>query len=315
MLKEKLTKEANNYEIKLTSNDILDNYHKKEETNKSKKFNFATLIPVFAGCFICIISATLIAQNTEENNNLFADTISLEVSSSLSLLKAYNTTSINGLRKSNINEDEFIEICNDFMDNYSVVDKSLSYKNNDKNKIEEGTFDVDNKTYTYKISLSNDNYLYYSAKTQDDNKEYKEKYEGVLVFEDEIYEVDGKRSLNSISKEDEIDLTIKIDDVTTLQIQQESERSEFSYSYEIIKNNVSIYELEIDFENDEIEMESYKDNVEYEYQINYKNNKYIVSYERQENDNEIEGVFYLSIEDNQYIFEDKENSLIYKIYQ
>lgn len=312
---DKLKQEANSYEIKTSSNQILNKYHDtNKNTNPSKKVNYIALIPALLACFV---SVGVIISNINKTNTIINsedDIISLEISSGISLVKA-KTNNVRQLKQAKLEQNEFNKICDDFMDSYTILEQSVSYKNNNVAKAEKGEFVVDGITYTSKVSIDENSTLYYLSNEYTDKKEYKEKYEGILIIDNVSYEVDGKRSLNTKNNEDEIDLTIYVDENTHINIEQESERSEFSYSYSIVEYGKTTYEIEIDFEKDEIEMECYKENVEYEYSIVSKKNYYLVDYEISKGENELEGSFRLTIVESKYTFQDKKNDLIYNIYQ
>lgn len=317
MFKDKLKKEADNYEIKLTSNDILKKFH--EETNTRRSFNYKPLLAFGLSIAILITGGVILLNENEKNiSNKYVNILSLEVASSLDLIDSYNTVNLNMLKRKNddsIDDSSFQDICKNFKDNYHVLKSSIEYKNDKSYEVYEGNYEINDSKYTYKVSLDNDKFLYFSINTKSNDNITKEKYIGVLESNDNYYPLEGVRKLNSNSKEDEIDISITLSKSTIITIEQETERSESSYSYSIIENKKEIYELEIDFERDEIEMECSDLDKEYEYEINEKNGYYSIYYSYENKDIEVDGSMTLTIENNKFIFEDEKNSIYFEINQ
>ena len=315
MFIDKLKLERDNHEIKLTSDDILNKFHL--ETKVKKSFNYR---PIFAfGITLAIlVTGGIILFNEYDNivDNKYANILSLEVKSSLDFIENYNALNLNGIkRKQDLDDDTFKDICNNFLDNYSTLKATLDYKENQEFFIEENNFNVNNVTYTYKVTLEENKYLYFNIDSKGNDKITKERYIGVLETNNTYYEMNGVRKVNSKNKKDEIDIKIIMSNNTYISIEQETERSESSYSYSIIENNEEIYELEIDFEKDEIEMECLDHNKEFEYEINKLDNDFNIHYSYEYNDYEFEGMINLTIENNKFTFIDKNNSKKLEIYQ
>lgn len=327
MFKNKLQNEVDNYQIKTTANDILKKYHEVNPPIK-KSNNIWKPILAFSLSFATIGTLVILFNNDSINNNSnnsssininkkYANIISLEVASSLDLIENYNSPLLTTLRKNNVDNDTFIDICTNFKNNFNTLNESLSYKNNYGYHIEIGEYKIDESIYTYKVAIEDFKYLYYSSNSKSNEKNIKETYDGVLIIDGTYYQMEGKRIVNTNNNEDEIDVNITINDSTTLNIEQETERSEYSYSYSLIENNEKIYELEIDFEKDEIEMECFNNQKEYEYEIQILNKSYLIEYQYSYLTIEIEGNMTLTIDENtnELTFEDKNNSLIFQIFQ
>ena len=323
MLKEKIQKEVNTYEIQTTSDSILNKFHSQ---NKVKKHSNLKPLLAYSLSFLLIatVSSVLIIDGINNNSSstipsqkLFSNIISLEVTSSLNIIENYNSPTLTILRKQNIDENSFIDISQNFASNYSTLEKGLTYKDNIPSNTSEGEFIVNDITYTYKVEIDDNKNLYYNSYIKEDTNLTKETYSGILLIDNNSYEMKGERKTNSNNNKDEIDLRITLDSTSTLLIEQETERSDYSYSYSIIENNKEIFELELDFEKDEIEMECFKDNKEYEYEIQKNKDSIYVEYEYQNNKTSFEGNFTVTFNENntQMIFEDKKNSLFYTIYQ
>ena len=315
MFIDKLKLERDNHEIKLTSDDILNKFHL--ETSVKKSFNYKPIF-AFGVTFALLITGGIILFNEDENivKNKYANILSLEVKSSLDFIENYNTLNLNNIkRKNNLDDDTFKDICNNFLDNYSTLKATLDYKENQNFVIEEDNFNINDSTYTYKVTLEENKYLYFNIDSKVNDKITKEKYIGVLEISSTYYEMIGARKVNSNNKKDEIDIRIEMSNKTYMTIEQETERSESSYSYSIIENNEEIYELEIDFEKDEIEMECLDHNKEFEYEIKKLDDEFNIHYSYEYIDLEVEGMMNLTIENNKFTFEDKNNSKKLDIYQ
>jgi len=333
MFRKKIKQESDNYEIRTTANNILNQFHSETSLQKKKHFNFKPIF-AFSTSLVIIGSVLFIINNNDNDNNnsnnntqtnnvnpiinkKYTNIISLEVASSLEIIENYSSPLITPLSKNNIDQTTFEDICNNFANNYETLNKSLSFKNNYEYQIENGEFTIDNSTYSYKITIEDNKYLYYSIDSKSNDKTTKEIYNGILEIDNNIYQMSGKRKINSNNNEDEIDISIILNENTTLNIEQETERSEYSYSYSLIENHREIYELEIDFEKDEIEMECFENQKEYEYEIQIIDSTYSIEYQYSKSNLEIEGLMSLTIDENtkEMTFQDKNNSLIYKKYQ
>ena len=314
MFEDKLKLERDNHEIKLTSDDILNKFHL--ETNVRKSFNYRPVF-AFAATFALLVTGGIILFNEEENIvNKYTNILSLEVKSSLDFIENYNALNLSNIKRRNdLDDDTFKHICNNFLDNYSTLKATLDYKENQNFLIEEDKFNVNDSSYTYKVTLEENKYLYFNIDSKENDKVTKERYIGILETNNTYYEMSGVRKVNSNNKKDEIDIRIEMSNKTYMTIEQETERSESSYSYSIIENNEEIYELEIDFEKDEIEMECLDHNKEYEYEINKLDDNFNIHYSYEYNDVEVEGTMNLTIENNKFTFEDKKNSKKLEIYQ
>lgn len=314
MFEDKLKLERDNHEIKLTSDDILNKFHL--ETNVRKSFNYRPVF-AFAATFVLLVTGGIILFNEEENIvNKYTNILSLEVKSSLDFIENYNALNLSNIKRRNdLDDDTFKDICNNFLDNYSTLKATLDYKENQNFLIEEDKFNVNDSSYTYKVTLEENKYLYFNIDSKENDKVTKERYIGILETNNTYYEMSGVRKVNSNNKKDEIDIRIEMSNKTYMTIEQETERSESSYSYSIIENNEEIYELEIDFEKDEIEMECLDHNKEYEYEINKLDDNFNIHYSYEYNDVEVEGTMNLTIENNKFTFEDKKNSKKLEIYQ
>ena len=314
MFEDKLKLERDNHEIKLTSDDILNKFHL--ETNVRKSFNYRPVF-AFAATFALLVTGGIILFNEEENIvNKYTNILSLEVKSSLDFIENYNALNLSNIKRRNdLDDDTFKDICNNFLDNYSTLKATLDYKENQNFLIEEDKFNVNDSSYTYKVTLEENKYLYFNIDSKENDKVTKERYIGILETNNTYYEMSGVRKVNSNHMKDEIDIRIEMSNKTYMTIEQETERSESSYSYSIIENNEEIYELEIDFEKDEIEMECLDHNKEYEYEINKLDDNFNIHYSYEYNDVEVEGTMNLTIENNKFTFEDKKNSKKLEIYQ
>lgn len=341
MLDKKLKEEADTYEIKTTVDSILNQYHAQKERKKSFGFKFAYCIPVLT-CLAVFVIIGLVNSNTHSSLTTNPSTIqptntinnhhsvkaqnilSLEVASSLGLIQSeqniqHSRTMRN--QQSTIDIEEFRVVCEEFKKNYTILNESLNFKNENFHEVETGVYNILDQDYTHKVTYSNSEIFYYKIVevSKDDDDEQEEKYRGVLFVNENLsYPVEGEREKELEDAEIETKVRIKLSETKTLTIEQEIEGTdEYSYSYSIIEGNMETYSLEIDFEQDEIEMnvkEKY-DSMEQkiDYSIKHLTSKYLIQYDYSKNDLAYDGEMELVIEGKVFKFKDVETEIVIEI--
>lgn len=312
-----------NYEIKTTSNMILDKYNK---VNNKSKFRLGISISSFiiVALSIILIIVLIPKKNSPKNipddipsDDIVSDVINVDeevlnfqVSSLVSLISNTNATKVNSLMYSISNSD----FNTNLLFSPFVEDNNGSFENNDdyfNRAIEEYQLFEDviyNKYYKieeeftynyndykgeyndYKLMLGFNKYEIYINYTniEDDESEF----EGEINIDGVIYRIEGKEERES----DELELSTKIyiSEDEYYQVKEEYEDDEYSYKFSIKSKNKdkSEYKLKIEDEKISFKIDSNDKRLEYDIRIKDENN-----WEIGFNDSDNKFNFFLEVDD------------------
>lgn len=254
---------ASSYSIKLSSDDILQAYEKRQLEKKEKRvFHFPKLKFAF-GSLACVAVVLAIAIPSIMNNNKTPSKpviitpqenvkwgtrsqTAFQIFTGLNLISS-DSTSNWLLKKRTIDDSSF----NDLVITYdkSVDTLNLLFQDglDKENKIEKGSFEGEKGKYQYRMIISQYTFLTNMSFEEDDD-EQETKFEGEIVNESSSnYYVEIEKETNPLDNEEEIEMKIHITDNYRIEIEQEHENNEVEYQY-------SIYE----FDNDK---PTYKENI------------------------------------------------------
>ncbi|MBO8427307.1 MAG: hypothetical protein IAC58_01950 [Firmicutes bacterium] len=259
----KIVKENSNYQIKTTSEEILNTYRleqsinkNKVDTSKTKKKKFLMVsIPSLTGALAlgAVLLVVFLPSKDNINDNPGGDVInppiidpsfvgvsdSTELTSELLTFSTfnnsgkYNTTSLNKFRdRNNVTQEDFDTIINEFDNTYFGV-SSLFSLNNTKVIDENFNSTINNETYLYKSSIYiNDNTLigtfYYNNLTEFTEEDETNSYlKGLYVTNNLTYTVylNNEIELEHYESEQELEaLFININDSNDIyKVSKESE--------------------------------------------------------------------------------------------
>ena len=214
-IKDKITKEANSYQIKTTSKDILSKYQKQKENDLIKKvkpfYLRSSFISAVSFCILAVIviptSIYFSNKNTRSSQNevliptnnktikmasyeLFAGINYLDLNSPVSLIKKQNQK---------VNYNDFQEAVKDFDTFYPLINNIVNYDSNYT------PFNSEDQNYPYAIKINN--FEFYYASQLENNKD---KVQGYLKDKNNSYYVEIEKEEEQEDDELEIETKTKI---------------------------------------------------------------------------------------------------------
>ena len=261
------------YEIKTTSNDIL---------NKMKKKKFSFKLPIIIStsfALACSVLLVVLIPTFVNNKPLFIENTSNKLNdrsllSSLSLQMNIGEIFNNKKAKKDITNDDFI-YCVDKIDNIiPIYEDFLTNKDGIKYIFKEEKFSYQNKTYKYQL-ITDNSVLYLNNDLTNNKNKIKE---NILLFLDKQYyfgEIEFKYEQEEIETE-----IIYYNNEYKYVIQKDYEQEEYGIEYGAYLNDERIYKysIELEYEEDELEFSYSKktndDKLEIEI-LSYENNKEI----------------------------------------
>lgn len=195
-------------------------------------------------------------ENLGSNNNssevLSVDNYMLSGISGIGLL---NNGNVSNLKRRALNEDEQ----QDVIDNFLLVENLIASEVIKKEIVESDDENYKNKAIININLIDNsvDTYTYYYNEYLHDveHDEYESFIKGIVIYNDETYELVGEREV----EEDEMEVSYKLYDKlgNYIVIEQENEDDEESFTYKKYNNKNLVLELEVEkeYEHGEIEYE------------------------------------------------------------
>ena len=305
-IKENITK----YEIKTTSNDILNKMNKK-------KFNFKLPVIISSSfALVCSILLIVLIPSLINNKPLFIENTSNRLNdksllSSLSLQmnigEIFNNSSSNVRKLKNNISDEDFTYCVDKIDNIiPIYEDFLTNKDGIKYIFKEEKFSYQNNVYKYQL-ITDNSVLYLNNDLTNNKNKIKE---NILLFLDKQYyfgEIEFKYEQEEIETE-----IIYYNNEYKYVIQKDYEQEEYGIEYCAYLNNERLYKysIELEYEDDELEFSYSKKTNDNKLEIeilSYNNNKEINFEEKtKEKELSLENIIF-EINDNKriYIYNDK----------
>ena len=325
---------ASSYSIKLSADDILQAYEKRQVEKKEKRvFHFPTFKFAF-GSLACaaIVAIGIIIPNAINNNNSnnpntpiiinpqenvkwgTRSQTAFQIFTGLNLISSDNS-STRLLKKRAIDDSSF----NDLVITYdkSVDTLNLLFQDglDKENKIEKGSFEGEKGKYQYRMIISQYTFLTNMSFEEDDD-EQETKFEGEIVNESSSnYYVEIEKEIDVEDNEEEIEMKIHITDSYRIEIEQEHENNEVEYQYSIYEFDKLTYEEKISIENkkdkiDSCEIEIKKLEKDYKFEkIHYEGNNLYCNYEM----DDFGGILILEELDDGRLYIDQETQKTKKI--
>ena len=267
------------YEIKTTSNDIL---------NKMKKKKFSFKLPIIIStsfALACSVLLVVLIPSIFNNKPLFIENTSNKLNdrsllSSLSLQmnigEIFNNNSSSNIRKAkkDITNDDFI-YCVDKIENIiPIYEDFLTNKDGIKYIFKEEKFSYQNNVYKYQL-ITDNSVLYLNNDLTNNKNKIKENI--LLLLDNQYYfgEIEFKYEQEEIETE-----IIYYNNEYKYVIQKDYEQEEYGIEYGAYLNDERIYKysIELEYEEDELEFSYSKktndDKLEIEI-LSYDNNKEI----------------------------------------
>lgn len=319
---EKDIKNASSYQIKLSANDILMAYEKKQAEPKKSlfpKFNFT----IAAFSCAAVLALAIIIPNIINNQTTIVNPqkdvkwgtrsqTAFQLYTGLSLISDKNSTSLKLLRKAPVDDlsfDKIVTTYNQSIDTLNVLFEGGIYK---ENVIEKGSYKGQYGKYQYKMIISD--YIFLNNMSfEDDEDETETELKGEIINENgSNYLVELNKEYDLEDNEEEIEMTIFIDKDYKIEIEQEHEQNEVEYNYSLYHLEELVYQESVSLENNKdkisvCDMVIIDKQQEYSFKnIHYEESSLLCEYEM----NEYQGELILEYSNNNRRFIDKETQKV-----
>lgn len=324
-IKEEIKDSITNYQIKTTSQDIMDKYYaKKHKMNFFKKKVLIPLSTLCACAIIAIVSIVNIINNKQDkiivenqSNKLNDSSLLANISLELSIGKHFIVENDNGFSKkaklnNKITDDDFIYSVEKIEKIYPTYDTYLNEKEGLEYSFKKVKFTYLNNSYQYQLTTK-DAILYLNNDLSKKSKKYKEDI--IINFNDNNFYV-GELKIKTEDDEIEAEITYSIDEYT-YKIQKDIESLSYGIETIVYKNNHELYNysLSFDYEDDEFEFEYEYENKETEYEIEVtfteKKGKTLIDFEEKSSEKDLDlSDIILTLENNSRIYEYENKKII-----
>lgn len=320
---EKDIKNASSYQIKLSANDILMAYEKKKAQPKKSLFpKFSFAVAAFS-CASVLALAIIVPNLINNNQTTIVDPqkdvkwgtrsqTAFQLYTGLSLISDKNSSSLKLLRKSYIDDSSFDKIVttyNKSIDTLNVLFEGGIYK---ENVIEKGSYKGQYGQYQYKMIISD--YVFLNNMSFEDDEDEKEtELKGEIINENSSnYLVELNKEHDLEDNEEEIEMTIFLENDYKIEIEQEHEQNEIEYKYSLYHQDDVIYQESISLENNkdkisDCNMVIMNEDQEYTFEnIHYEETSLLCEYEM----DEYQGELIVEYSNNNRRFIDKETQKV-----
>ncbi len=288
---------------------IANEIEPRKEFKEKKK---AILIPSIFASLCCLIVISVLLFNPKSGiisthsdpgashtMSRAKELLSYEVMALGNMVPSSSQTALKGLKNDNLDYQQANELTNEIHDYLLTGEMMLNKENvvasNEVNTNSE--YSYENKlsvTYKDQSEYSFNYVLYYTEtkKIESDRKidEVGSYLSGVMVVADKEYNVKGEKEV----EKDEIESELKIfmNANSYIKISQETEKNENEYQYEYVENGKTIKELSLEVEekwtSKKMTLEIFENNVEKEFEFEYKKSHILCSYQDETKDEEYE---------------------------
>ncbi len=276
-IESEIKKSLENYEIKTSSQQILNAFSLKSETvEKKPRFSFKKLIPVLtfscaAVCMFAIVIPFIKNSETQQSiNSSLNDSQVINVpfnpnykqeQTAFSIFSAVNFMNhmeiASPLAKQKISQDDFKEVAQSFDNSFDVINSLFQEQDTYQNEIFnlfETPYVGKYGSYNYLMNLTFDQNTYnfytemsFEEEHEDDEIETNTEFKGELIIDENTsYKI--VMTIEEELDEKEIETTIYLDDNSLVNIEQEVvDNDEKKYSYTFKKNKKTVYEENLKF--------------------------------------------------------------------
>lgn len=271
----------NEYEIKTTSNQILNTYYERNgntpvKKTKSSWWKIGSILTISSACALSVLVVLLYNKNNDNRTNIVEiqddsnNRVAFQLLSGIELTDFYANNSSKKRYLKSASESEFPTVVDMYDKANDMVQSSYISKENMVKNVYEGQFDgVYRESYPYKMDVKcRENFIfYYDGKIEKDDEEIEMTIHGEIHQNEEVYKViaNSEKSVD----ETEYEISIFFDETHYVIIEQEEEINEYTYLYNIFEGNEVIYEIEFENDDGEQTLDIKKNNDFYEYKINH----------------------------------------------
>lgn len=301
----KIKDNLENYEIKTSSREILNRFYqvrdsKVKEKKKNSFFYFKIASSLLVAASLIFAFVKLIGTPSNKNSTspnvsnmslpngvtLIEDDksnhVAFQVLSGVELLDFIDNDATTDLIRTRrllaANENQFKEIV-DVYDKASDLISNIDSSEIDK-KVYQGNFEVNGTTYPYKMEINSEELItiYYDGKLEnDDRKETETEFHGEIHYSNNTFYIKGEKEESN--NESEFEVTIFIDEHNYIEIEQEVEGNEFEYQYLIHEKGKKKYEIDYSNEKNIVSLEIRDNKENYYFVIDEKEDETIIHYQ------------------------------------
>lgn len=269
------------YEIKTTSNQILNAYvsQQEEQEMKTKKTSWwKWTAALTTACSLAAIAYFTFLPNTPANMHEIQDDqnnhVAYQLLSGIELSDFFSEQEATKQRKNQrpATEEEFVKIVDVYDKANDMVRYAYLSKQNMQKKVYEGSFKGKFKeSYPYKMEITGAETMtfYYDGRIEKEDDEVEMTIHGEIHQNQEIYRVLAEAE-NSMD-ENEYEISIFFDENHYVVIEQEQEQTEFEYLYTLYEKNLVTYEIEFANEDGEQTLDIKENMHSFEYKIRHAN--------------------------------------------
>lgn len=324
-IKEEIKNSITTYQIKTTSQDIMNKYYAKQ--SKMNFFKKKILLPVSFLCvcsIIAVISMVSLINNNQDkiivenqSNKLNDSSLLANISLKLSIGKQFIVENDNSFSKkakfnNKVTDDDFMYSVEKIEKIFPTYSAYLNEKEGLEYSLKKVKFTYLNNSYQYQLTTK-DAILYLNNDLSKEVKKYKEDI--VINFNDDNFYI-GELKIKNKDDEVETEITYSIDEYT-YKIQKDIESLSYGIETIVYKNNHELYNysLSFDYEDDEFEFEYEYENKETEYEIEIsfkeKKGKILIDFEEKSSERNLDlSDIILTLENNSRIYEYENKKII-----
>lgn len=286
--------EIKNHHIKLTANDILNKYNAKKKTfhfNFKRFFMIAT--PVAASIILVVplaihlndVEVKKVIPSNEVNERFvfsFMSSVYLLNSNKTAQPKAKMLLTFNNEDLENEEDNENPVTFDEIVSVYDPIDDMIWNEvyndSNDFSQLIESEYQGKYGTYKYSVTttgqMESTIYLNY-IKDNSGNVDIS----GETLINGLIYRVEGEKKVSPTSNKEELSVKTYLNEDNYVQVEETYKMNKYSYSFERVENDETVYEFEYDKKENFITVELTEKEIEYEFKIKYLESPWIVEYE------------------------------------
>lgn len=266
---------------------------------------------LFMGALIALSSCSnaKINNSFEINKQPATKVFAYQSATSLGLISQFiNTSSQLNEIILNENDSSFINEITRYLGSIEMALESATFLPNIKVE------NSDNDEYQTMINISftdiNSDYkefiIYFNSTIKEVEKDEEEYIlDGILINEDVTYHIYGEKEIEK--NEEEYKFIFQYDENLFVEIEQENEYNSQEFSYSLIQNGHEIYQYEMKLNNNSVEMEieDQESNIEVEFKFITKDNENYIKAEYEKNNEKVEVLFrkIYDLETGQYSYE------------
>lgn len=289
-IEDKIKQEAYSYDIKTSSSDILNQLNKNKKPAWYLKYRYAISFSLIAIIAVLIIIPTLFINkenNNGNNNSVYVENTSSKLNDTSllsamsfqlfyggSMFDATNKSTSTKLGIAKVTTEDFNRAQAKYEEIYPIIQTMFNNKNGLYSCYESCDFIYENNEYSYYMQVAEFG-IYLQADIMNTDK----RIQALYFLNDQYYLGFIEASIENDEAEVEMSFTRGNQ---VIEIERDFEKEEFSIEYSIYENNKKIetYEIEIEYEDDELICDYEYENSKTALQIETKviDNSYLISY-------------------------------------